>query len=258
MLSDARHALRGFVRSPGWSTRVLRSFNMGTIVMNTRYFTIAFSLLVVTAFNAQTQSSPLSHAKPGVIARAVAEAKATGAPEIEIGQPIRLPTGVQRMDDVVQEYSVIKGEPMSFSTISTDANILTSWYVFHISDVLIRQREAGTEIFAPDSVTARLSSDMVAVPVIGGQVTIDGIVVKQRMTAPFQLGHSYFLLLLFDSTGRGAVLAAQEDGIFEIAADRTLRPLKSHNKLAEDIDKRWGSRFDTVSNVLKSQAVSRH
>jgi hypothetical protein len=226
--------------------------------MKTSYLIIAISLLIATACNAQTQSSALSQAKPGVIARAVAEAKATGASEIEIGLPVRLPTGVERMDDVVREYSVIEGEPISFSTMSTEASHLTSWYVLHISDVLIRQREASTEIFAPDSITAGLSSDMVAVPLIGGQATVDGIVVKQRMAAPFQLGHSYVLVLLFDSTGRSAVLAAQEDGIFEIPADRTLRPLKSrNNKLAEEIDKRWGSRFEPVSKFLKSQAVSR-
>lgn len=163
---------------------------------------LCFFLVSQSASTAQT---PDNERPADNIQRMVQHAKATGKASVAIAEAAFLPTGVSTVEEVAADYSVLVASPLRHTTLQNGIS-LTTWYKFRITDRVLMQKSISKESLPPD-VPAELmpvASNEIVVPASGGQIELDGIVVKQlnAFHLSFTEGSSYVLVLLLECSGK--------------------------------------------------------
>lgn len=131
-------------------------------------------------FAAVSVSACASEPRPGTLAAYAHEAKRAGRTSTAFVEAPELTEG--DLDDLVRPYSVVVASPVNLraATTSTETAIFT-WSIFRVEEVITRRDVSSylrCNLTRPQQV--KLGSHEVAIPRVGGTVTVDGVSVTQR------------------------------------------------------------------------------
>ncbi len=96
--------------------------------MSLRAAALLSSLFAVLSANGQSGGRP--H-------RAVLEAKGRSLMQIAIPPPAILPTGVDDMDAVAADYSVLVARPIRTVVSTVESESIETWYKFQIEEIVL-------------------------------------------------------------------------------------------------------------------------
>lgn len=188
------------------------------------------------------------------------QAKAEGKTEIILPSAMQLPGTVNSLEQVIQDYSLIRVRVKDAEAIVTqpDPTIETisidTWYKLDVLEVLHQQTRLG-EKFLPEGVPNRLLPLLLPsesfLVVSGGTVTVDGIKVIRSFGSeevPLALGREYLIVADLEY-GDKLIRKVTKAGVFLID-DTSLKPVRArHSQLAREVEEKYGNslirlRFD--------------
>ena len=212
------------------------------------------SLLAVSSASAQSGDPPKAD---GRLRQAVLEAKANSLTQIRIPPPASLPTGVDDIDTVAADYTVIVARPVQTIVSTVDSESIVTWYKVKAEETVIRQANVSAdrlpELKIPPELLPLAANEFV-MREAGGAVTIDGITVDEPrpINLGFIPGQRFLLFLDLEAGGTFAALAALGDGVYFVAPDGTLRPLARPDRpLVREVETRFSNRLDFLRPYLK-------
>ena len=133
------------------------------------------------------------------IETAIEEARQRGEKLVVLRAPILMSTSVKSMDMVAKQYSVVVAEPVAVY-VAVDRDNVVSWYTLQIEEYLVRQQRISEDgSVPPPALRAVTGTGRVVVPVLGGELSINGVSVRQPPSngITIQVGKKYVLILLW-------------------------------------------------------------
>ena len=222
--------------------------------------TIVATLAVGGAFAQPLRGAEAKRERPvGRIAEAVLEAKAARVSEIEIPPPPYLPTGVDSLDAIAQNYSVFVARPIAIVVSpAADSSTIVTWYKLKVQSTVIRQAAVSRDGLPPGVPPELLpvARDEVLLPYTGGRIVVEGIIIKQQPHHGFHLDltKDYVLSLFLESSGAVANLAAGPDGVFAVDSDGMLTPMgRSDHPLVQEVHVRQWDKLEFLRSSLRER-----
>jgi hypothetical protein len=229
---------------------------------------ILFALVLCTVGSlflaAQNQPSvgTSNQAYEGRLIRIIKQAKAEGRTSINLGAPTLFPTGMDTVNEVIRDYSLLRVAVADTVTTSDDDHIQT-WFKLKILETFSRQPRipedqpgltdgAGLPLrtdrhIPPHLLPVGVSETMFVVP--GGSVTIDGITLVQTPADKglmLQKNEQYIGAFFLEDGGRFAGLAAASAGLYHINGDELRPQSEQADGLPRDFRELFGNRLSTL------------
>jgi hypothetical protein len=202
--------------------------------------------------------SPVGEVPPGRIETALAEALQRGEKLVVLRAPILMSTAVKSMEMVAKQYSVVVAEPVAVY-VAADRDNVVSWYTLQIEEYLVRQQGISEDgSIPPPALRGGTDTGRVVVPVLGGEVSINGITVRQPPSngITIQVGKKYVLILSLELGGAVGQTAAQAAGILRFNLDGTLASLQENSALGRELRSRWNGDLESLRAFLRQAQVS--
>jgi hypothetical protein len=175
-------------------------------VFPVRYSFLFIGLALIAGWSDAQQISGLDPddvARATRIAKLAESAKAQGKSTLVLPSTEGMPTGINSMDKVVANYSVIIAEPISHITVADGLSLIT-WYTFKILDRLFIQRSIDKSPLPPTIPPGLtpLKPDEILIPIDGGDLVVNDVAVRQANPFDFKFrsGSSYVLVILLENS----------------------------------------------------------
>jgi hypothetical protein len=131
------------------------------------------------------------------------EAKKEGKQQIEI--PTRtfeyLGSANKSLDDALQTYTVIIGQPTAKLTVQASDNDLLTWYKFNVLEVLtpVRTPPCPACMTLVPPANFPIGSNEIWIPRNGGKLNIDSVDIEQKESGfpPFENNDKYLMFLMW-------------------------------------------------------------
>jgi len=216
------------------------------------------ALIAVFAF-AKSASPPapqeLQGAQPGSIDELVMHAIANGESQVSSGI-IGETAEVATFDEAKTYYSVFVARADSKQSLITDPFVISTWWRFTVTETLstIAPHICVGSDCAPPADVAAASGSQLLVPLAGGTVVKNGVVVNFKLQdfPDFTIGQSYLLFVDYDSTRRVGAPALGPLGVFSVNSDGTVTALAGISDLKDDIALRFGNSLSQIRTALGS------
>jgi hypothetical protein len=188
----------------------------------------------------------------------VRQAKAEGRTEAKLPTPVITPTGVQTIDDVVRNYSVLRVVVIDKVT-GDDKTDIQTWYKLKIVETIHPQLSISEESLPPGVPTRLLpvnASETIYV-MTGGESAIDGVTVVQHPAEKglaLQNNKEYVGIFFLEYGGRLATPAAASAAIFEVQNDDLKPQGDEDNELVKNIRFLFKSRLSSLRSEVRRQA----
>lgn len=179
------------------------------------------------------------------------QAKIENKTEIVLPSTAQLPSTVNSLEEVIQNYSLLRVKVKDAETlvVQPDPTIETidikTWYKLEVLEVLHKQSEIGDSAL-PEGVPTRLlplSSTESFLFVNGGSVTVDGIKVTRALGSEnprLILKREYLIAATVDSEGK-FIRPIAKAGVFLIEGE-AIKPVTARpSQLAHEIEERYGN-----------------
>jgi hypothetical protein len=199
-----------------------------------------FSLITLLAVSHAAESQ-------GRIKKLVEAAKAANQNTAELAVPLVTPTGVSSLDDVFADYAVLVTTPIKKLVVS-DGSSLTTWYSLNIQQVVSRPpQDTSSEVHSIPQELLPVNPGTVLVPIDGGELLEDGVLVKQQSMFAMSPGDRYLLILNMEDGGRVGSLAADEASILKIDNGFHLSTAHNNHPLIQEIARRHNMDLKALS-----------
>ncbi|HEU4711129.1 MAG TPA: hypothetical protein VFS76_06160 [Pyrinomonadaceae bacterium] len=217
-------------------------------------------LTLIAVFALAKPASPpapqgMQGAQPGSIDELVMRALANGESHVSTGV-VGETAEVATFDEAKTYYSVFVARADSKQSLITDPFVISTWWRFTVTETLSTVAPhlcVGSDC-APPAGVAAASGTQLLLPLAGGSVVKDGVLVNYVLQdfPDFTIGQSYLLFVDYDSARRVGAPALGPLGVFAINSDGTVTAIVGTSDLKDDIATRFGNSLSQIRTALGS------
>ena len=225
---------------------------------------IVLVALGATAFlnNGIQKSDTVPWAERNSLKETARRTKEEGRTKVTISGPwVNNPGMSTKLDEALQNYSVVVSEMIASKSSVFDAYGIQTWYKFRITDTLSRRDAENCptcpDVPEPPKEFIPISADEFLLATGGGTVDIDGVevTVNHRSLPEFESGKKYLLVISLTRTGV-ALLGAGPAGVFQVADDDKLEAVNRHNyALQAEIRDRFNGKLSELKSHAKLNSL---
>lgn len=183
------------------------------------------------------------------MAQAAADAERRGATEVTYRNPVIIDyPGINSLEDINDEYSVLRVVPEAASAVR-DENTITTLYTVRVIDSLQRATRQKHQQRDPFPNLPAVGAGKLLVQMVGGSIAIKGVTVRQPGTQ-LDIGRTY--LLIVGTAGRLSYPATGDSSVFRVGPGDSIEPL-SDSLLAMDLRSRGLTNVGALQAALRSR-----
>jgi hypothetical protein len=201
---------------------------------------------------------------PGSLRLLAEQARARGVRQVDLGTILGCPPDVSSLTDAVRHYDLFVLQPIAAETVLENDRNLMTWYKARI---LKKVSNSPSSPLAP--ILAELpprvlphdvpaNNQQILVIQNGGTITIDGVVITQRVVDFPALipGKEYLCVLAISRDARVAIVPLGGQGVFEITGGDSLRAIGSiPHPLTKDVKARYGNSLSRITKLVRVRPV---